>query len=1533
MVYNGSTTPFSVKSDRSLDVAVGRNGQASLWDDEVEIGPLNNIVVFKEDIGRGSAYEKMLTAEVPGGRYTVDTLAHTLQNELNRASADEGYGLNYQVGYDTDQKKFVIQTDGAYQGFIQTTFLWENGGDGYLNKINTGQGIEADNMNVKVMDQTALSISTTHASGETRPMRFVWDGDGYWEVKDNPGYVIPTRVPGNAYGFELDLDESGSSDIIVSLETPAAAKGAFIEFEIVPEEGDHSIGHELGFGGSNTITSPPVSDTRVTYITDLIVTANTNDTIDFIERGKPSVIAAGTVFDSDYTAALDTAVASGTIMAGSTLASGSVIVSGTTLGAGSVIGSGITLVPGITLGRTVSGVSGGTLVSGSALGAGTILGSGTILVSGTTLGSGTAIGSGTILRANIELGQDIANTSGGTLMAGTTLGAGTVLGNGTALASGTIIGSGTTLAGDARINADITLNSSGTLTTGSYLASGSSLGSGTILAAGEQIALTSGAGAGAIISGDGISTLAALASGALGACAGYTVISGGDFLSHGITTLAAGSTLAFGTASGTLMAGSVLNGTQMTLSSGILLTGDMTLAGADMALAGNMTIMAGTSLTAGSVLQAGSSVADSAVVTANAPVTLTADMTTLGETRINGSPANSVLAGNMTLAAGTALAAGSVFVSGSSVANRAVINGANIILTADMNVSSDTGVILGADITVQAGTLIAQNSVIETGSVLDEDFPMDAAQTIAAGTVFPANLNLASATAVNSGTLTAGTTLASGSTIVAGSILGSGSVIGRGTVLTADVKVAEDIMVQNSGALNAGSFVSSGSTLAAATVLTAGEQIFLSSGAGAGAVISGDGARTLAQLASGAIGVLTGYSVISGDTLSNGITSLQSGSVLSFSNTAGPISSGSVLAGSRITLASGATLNGNMSVKGEGVGLGADMTITAGTVLAANSVVAAGSALDADVATGGVSGELTATITAGTYTDMDALCLEIKTQLEAQSANNVTYAVTYDPENSRFNIREDGSTLEGLDLLWETGSHAASSIRSSLGFYRSDDILAYPSTDTGPVHCAITIDDTNDTLDFEEIDGAGTSSGTLKAFISHGTYSSMTELLQEIETSMEAVSANGVDYTVSYDNAGTGSRLSIKSSAGALTELRLFEESGADSIQDTLGFDSARSGYTAYDSKEAPVLMTFDNTNQWIDFKETHADGRVSEQISIKLPSQSYTDLDQVADDLEAALNEASPYKTQYDVVYDFGTGKFTVKGSDANLAGFSLLWNTGRNADQNAAKSLGFDPAQDDIMTFVESDKTVVNVRIDASNNKIDFQEKILGSQAGEIPTFTAVIEPRTYTSYQELAQEIEEAMELESHTNGHRIDYRVSWDENTHKMSIKENGTALEELRLLWQSGENAPVDQGGTGTSMGHVLGFDGQSDDVKTRLLSTRESDWGIFNSLIDLKQYLIDNDRDGIERSIGRLETHYDNMTARIVDSGMKYNRLEVRQTITTNISLTLKERKSMVEDADMVESIMVLQNIQLAYQAAMSSTAKVLNLSLLDYLK
>ncbi len=864
--YNGNTTPFEIKTDENTNVQVGGVGSKSFWDDEVEINLTNNTIIFKEDNGHGSASQIVLEASIDDGTYTTDKLETALRNALNEASSKDGYGVRYEVAYDSAEKSFSIREDGSYDGFIRTEFMWDTGGDAYVNNISASSSINPDDINVTVNHADALTVDTPDPKG-TEPFRLTWQGDGTWAIDNNPGYVIipPSAISGSDDSIGIDLNESGTADITITLDTPVTTQGQYIEFEIISAKGDHSVGNEIGFNGDNSIYAPPTSDANAVFVTDLTITGTTN-TISFQEDGAPA---------------------------------------------------------------------------------------------------------------------------------------------------------------------------------------------------------------------------------------------------------------------------------------------------------------------------------------------------------------------------------------------------------------------------------------------------------------------------------------------------------------------------------------------------------------------------------------------------------------------------------------------------------------------------------------------LTAILPAINYTDMDDLARAIKASMEAVST--ITYAVSYDALESKFNIREDGSTLDTLQIDWN-----ASTAASTLGYYPQTDTISYPSSNN-TAQLYITLDSTNNKLAFQETDGGGTPSTILWATVAEGTYKTRADLELAVETAMNdtsAASGNSVTYDASYD--AVTNKFSIQRlGGGVLTGLDLLWTTAndqGDSIGDTLGFDVSNDiggGIgTPYVGDSDMVLMRFDDTNNVIDFEETSIDGTISNAVSIRIPEGDYTELDDVAAEIQKALRLESPHGLDYVVTYD-PAGEFMIKGSDAKIKGFSLLWQTGENRGQSAAGLLGF--YGDDKVTFSESDEPIVNITITAANNKIDFKEIPKGNEGKDVDTLTAFIkiEPpalsKVYTSHSQLALDVEKALEEESYQNGNRIDYSVTWDDQTKKFTIKEKGTQLAEFDLLWQTGENAPLAAGGTGESIGGILGFDTE-DEIAAPVKSDREVEWGIFNTLLDLNQYFADNDVDGIERTLGRLEAQYNSMTSEIVDVGIRDNRLKVRNQITTEVHLSLKERKSTIEDFDIIEATLNLQSITTAYEAALSSTAKITKLSLVDYL-
>jgi flagellar hook-associated protein 3 FlgL len=110
------------------------------------------------------------------------------------------------------------------------------------------------------------------------------------------------------------------------------------------------------------------------------------------------------------------------------------------------------------------------------------------------------------------------------------------------------------------------------------------------------------------------------------------------------------------------------------------------------------------------------------------------------------------------------------------------------------------------------------------------------------------------------------------------------------------------------------------------------------------------------------------------------------------------------------------------------------------------------------------------------------------------------------------------------------------------------------------------------------------------------------------------------------------------------------------------------------------------------------------------------------------------------------------------------------------------------------------------------------------------------------------------------------------------------------------------------------------------------DNNIFKTLIDLKAYLQDDDISGIQAAMDNLESHLDSVNASISEIGGKVIRLDIRENIMADLKLIYTERKSLLEEVDIAEAIIGLEAKELAYNAALSASAKIMQLSLVDFL-
>lgn len=108
---------------------------------------------------------------------------------------------------------------------------------------------------------------------------------------------------------------------------------------------------------------------------------------------------------------------------------------------------------------------------------------------------------------------------------------------------------------------------------------------------------------------------------------------------------------------------------------------------------------------------------------------------------------------------------------------------------------------------------------------------------------------------------------------------------------------------------------------------------------------------------------------------------------------------------------------------------------------------------------------------------------------------------------------------------------------------------------------------------------------------------------------------------------------------------------------------------------------------------------------------------------------------------------------------------------------------------------------------------------------------------------------------------------------------------------------------------------------------------IFQIMTDFKTALENDDVGGIQDAIGELGGYYDHINTEISDVGSKTLRMLVKENIFNDIDISKRESLSQIEDADLAAAITELQAKELAYQAALTSSSRIMALSLADFMK
>jgi flagellar hook-associated protein 3 FlgL len=108
---------------------------------------------------------------------------------------------------------------------------------------------------------------------------------------------------------------------------------------------------------------------------------------------------------------------------------------------------------------------------------------------------------------------------------------------------------------------------------------------------------------------------------------------------------------------------------------------------------------------------------------------------------------------------------------------------------------------------------------------------------------------------------------------------------------------------------------------------------------------------------------------------------------------------------------------------------------------------------------------------------------------------------------------------------------------------------------------------------------------------------------------------------------------------------------------------------------------------------------------------------------------------------------------------------------------------------------------------------------------------------------------------------------------------------------------------------------------------------VFSHLTDLSAALRSGDTTAIGNATNVLNADMDKITSTLADVGTRYNRLDAAAQAAKDAELTLTSSLAEIENTDLPKATMELQMQEVAYQAALASTARVLQPSLLEFLR
>lgn len=108
---------------------------------------------------------------------------------------------------------------------------------------------------------------------------------------------------------------------------------------------------------------------------------------------------------------------------------------------------------------------------------------------------------------------------------------------------------------------------------------------------------------------------------------------------------------------------------------------------------------------------------------------------------------------------------------------------------------------------------------------------------------------------------------------------------------------------------------------------------------------------------------------------------------------------------------------------------------------------------------------------------------------------------------------------------------------------------------------------------------------------------------------------------------------------------------------------------------------------------------------------------------------------------------------------------------------------------------------------------------------------------------------------------------------------------------------------------------------------------IFNILFSFSNALRGNDQNELQNAISKLQSHLDHLSKATATIGARYRRVEMAGERLQNNDVNLQGFLSLTEDADIAETITKLKMVENVYNSSLAVGARIMQPSLIDFLK